>query len=169
MGMTKDLRSYFHLACVWMLTKARDEWQLHLMMEQECCTASLRELLTRQRDPLRQQISRLEQIVDRQGGMIGADQHPEGLAMLRAHWLFLESNPPAELLDLHNALQAEAISARKIAAYQGLLEVVASLELPDAQHLLQANLESEMRRHAAFVTGRPALLVLLGERMRPAA
>ncbi|HEY3380039.1 MAG TPA: DUF892 family protein [Armatimonadota bacterium] len=143
--MALDLRGYLQWRCSEMLVMERDMWNLRNLMARETHDARLKEALARDSEPIRQQISHLEQIVDKLGGLLGPDEHPVTQGMLRAHRQFMALEPSAELRDIHHALEADKIAHFTLSGYQALITLARHLGEEDIARVLQDDTQHDER------------------------
>lgn len=167
--MVMDLREYFQRRCSEMLVMEREVWRLTNLMAQECRDASLKTLFENRNLPARHRISNLEQIVDRLGGIVGPEDDPLTLAILRRHRLWVEEHPPQALLDVHDMLEGDMLAHLAIAGYRALLAVARQLDEAAIAELLEENLRNEDELHAALTRRTPELLRELDQQLRRAA
>jgi len=167
--MAMDLRDYFRLRVSELLVMEREIWLLTNAMAQECQAPALREMLTRHSDPTRQRISNLEQVADRLGGVIGPQEHPITQAMIRTHRQFMETNPPAPLIDIQHALTSEEVAHWEEAIYNGLLMLARLLGEYEIVPLLEQNLLNEEHLRAKDEGMLPTLISDLSAQLRRAA
>lgn len=167
--MAIDLRDYFQLRCSEMLVMERDIWQMNNLMSRECQNRRIKESFERHNEPTRQQISNLEQIVDRLGGMTGPDENPVTQGMMRAHRLFMEMNPPQELIDVNDALEGEKTEHLEMASYTGLITLAQQLDEDEIVQMLQQNFQSEKKMCGLLEDETPVLFSQQNEEKRKAA
>lgn len=167
--MAMDLRDFMLLRCSEMLVMERDIWQMNNMMARECHNPRLKDALERHSEPTRQQISNLEQVVDRLGGMTGPDESPVTQGMMRAHRLFIDMKPPQNLIDINDALEGDKVEHMEIAGYTGLIALARQLGENDIAQLLQQNLQGEEQMRSRVESDLPSLLSELGGSGRMAA
>jgi len=164
-----DLRDYFHRRCSELLVMEREVWQLQRVMAQESGRADLKTLFEEQNAPKRQQISRLEQVVDELGGITGALEHPMAQAARRMYRQFMESNPPRALIDIQQALETDKLVDLTMASYRGLIALARRLGEETLVHLLRDNLETEKALRTRLDDLLPGVLNEDNEQLRPAA
>jgi ferritin-like metal-binding protein YciE len=157
-----NLADLFQMRASELLFMVRDFWQMHNLMAHECRQAQMTQLLQGQNEAMRQRISHLEQTVDQFGGVVGPEDSSISQAMLRAHRLFLETNPPPALLDLHNAFTVETMAHLEMAGYQVLVEMAQRLEVMDLAAMLQQDLQRVERTLAQVRDLHPALFGEVG-------
>ena len=163
-----DLRDVFRLRCSELLTTERDLWQMNVLMARATYNPKLKQLLEQHSERSRHLISKLEQIVDRLGGMMGPSESPIVQGMLRAHRLFMEMNPPREIIDADNALEAEKIEHLLLGAYTGLLTLAHHLEEREITEMLQQN-QTDEQRMCAVIEGEPPTVLAAATPQRRAA
>ena len=166
--MAVDLRDYFRLRCSTMLLMERNIWQLYAAMIRDTTHEKLRELFEHNNAPLRHRISNLEQVVDRLGGIDGAEDEPVTRGMMTAYRLFVDTNPPKTLIDLHNALEGASIEHMEMGAYDGLIRLAKYLGDEDIVQMLTLNQTGERHMCKVLDDEIPALLAKLGEQRRAA-
>ncbi len=166
--MAIDLHDYFRLRCSSMLVMERNIWQIYREMIRDTHNVKLKELFEENDTPMRRRISHLEQVIDRQGGIVGPDVDPATRGMMEAYRIFMEQNPPREYVDLHNALEAERIEQMEMGAYDGLLQLAHHLGEEDIAQLLAQNQTGEKHLCDALHGAIPALLAELAEKKRAA-
>ncbi|MHB9133004.1 MAG: DUF892 family protein [Armatimonadota bacterium] len=159
--MVMDLRDFFRLRCSAMLVTERDIWQMNNVLVRECRHPQVKEILERENEPARVQISHLEQVVDQLGGIIGPEGSPEMQGLLHAHRLFMEMNPPQQLLSLNAAIESIKMKHLEIAGYLPLIEIARQLNEQALATLLQENLESDQRMLTELEQLLPQLLTEL--------
>lgn len=167
--MAMDLRDFFRLRCSQMLISERDIWQMNNLLSRQSHSPRLKEMLAAHSEPTRQQISNLEQVVDRLGGVIGPEESPLTQGLLRAHRQFMEMNPPQELIDLYNGLESEKTEYFEMASYRQLIAMARHLGEDEVATMLEQNLHGE-ERMAEMLNGElPTLMLAFNREGRKAA
>jgi ferritin-like metal-binding protein YciE len=167
--MAMNLRDYFQLRCSEMLIAERDILKMNQLMTQEVQHSRLKEMFQRHADPTKQQIENLERVVDRLGGPIGPSENPVTQGMMRAHQMFMETNPPQNLIDIHNALEGDKVEHLELVSYQGLIALAQQLGEQELVQLLQENRTGEDQMRSRLESDLPSLLSELGGHGRMAA
>lgn len=167
--MAMDLREYFRLRCSEMLAMERDVWQINSLLIRETADPRLKMAFERHNEPIRWQISNLEQVVDQLDGVVGPEEHPMTQGMMRAHHQFMTLNPTQALIDLHHALEGDKLLHLEIASYIGLISMARHLGEEDFVRLLTQNLESDQRMSTLLENELPALMVAVSMPQQRAA
>lgn len=164
-----DLQEFFRQRCSEMLVLEREFWLLNNLMAQEIAHADTKNVLRQRGELMRRQISNLEQVVDRLGGITGPEEHPVAQALLRVHRQFMEQHPPQALVDMFNGLEAEKMEQFTVAAYDGLVTLARQLGQHDIIHLLEQNRLSEEQMRNRAEHDLPTLVSALSAQLRRAA
>ena len=178
--MAMDLRQYLAYRTEMMLRMERDVLKMNNMMADEVRNPQLKEIFRQHADPILRQISNLEQVVSRLGS--GVEQH-EGLmermqealgmagtdtgthvtqAMMREHKMFMEMNPPQQLIDIHNALSGDKMKHMEMASYSGMITLARQLGENDIMTMFQQNMQDEQQMCGKLEGILPTLLLDMG-------
>ena len=169
-GMAMNLWDFLQWQCSAMLTMERDIWQLNNMMMREVRHPQLKEAFEHHGGPTRQQISYLEQIIDRLGGIVGPEENAVSQGLLRAHHQFMGQSPTQEFIDLHHAVVGNDVEQLEISGYQSLLAISNQLGTDEMAQLLKRSMHGEENMRAILENLLPELLSLADVRpMKKAA
>jgi ferritin-like metal-binding protein YciE len=162
------LREYFCARSSEALVMAREIWHAQGEMSVQAQTPRLKGLLERQSRALRHDISNLEQVVDRVGGMRGTEE--SGLSgYLGEERRLVAGQAPGALLDIHLLLESDRLAHLEIATYTGLVALARQLGDPALVTLLQQNLSGEEKAGWQLESEIPSLVAELGARLHKAA
>ena len=156
--MAMNMWDYLQWQCSAMLTLERDIWQLNNLMMREVRHPQLKEAFEHHGGPTRRQISYLEQIIDRLGGIVGPEENSISQGVLRAHHQFMAQTPSQEFVDLHHAMVGNEVEQYEIACYQALLALSYQLGADDVTQLLKRSQHEEENMRAILENLLPELL-----------
>jgi len=161
--MAMDLREYFRMKCTEMLAAEREILQMNDMMAGEVQNPQVKGLFQQHSTPTKQQISNLEQILNKYGGPSERDEGmlkkledalgmqaagkgtPVTHAMARMHMMVKGMNPDQKLTDLNDLLEGGEVEHFEIAQYEGLIALAKMLGDNDSARMLQENLNGEQQ------------------------
>jgi ferritin-like metal-binding protein YciE len=89
------------------------------------------------------QIERLYRIVTSFDDTIEEADSPGLQGLLRDKEIFLHQKPSRQILDIYNLWMAQHLESYEITAYEGLMDLAATLDNRQALELLAANLQEE--------------------------
>lgn len=179
--MAMDLRQYLAFRAHMMLRMERDILRMNNMMADEVQHPQLKEMFRQHADPTTRQINNLEQVVNRLGGepqqreelmermqevmgMGGGDEStPVTQAMMREHKMFMDMQPPQQLIDISDALDGDKVEHMEMAAYNGLIRLAQHLGENDIANMLQQNLQGEQQMCGKLEGILPTLLQDAGQ------
>ena len=167
--MAMNLWDYFQVNCSMLLTMEREVWLMHHVMMREVRHNKLKQTFEQYNDPIRHQISNLEQIVDRLGGIVGPEESAVAQGMMLAHQQFHNLNPSPELIDLHNAMEGDKAVHTLMSAHTSLIAVASQLGAGDMVEMLEENLHSEQALCTDLEGLYPELLARIDLGMQKAA